>query len=151
MSSILIVEDDALRILQFRRELAPYELEIANSADAAMKILAQRRFDLIFLDHDLESGGRVYIDPYESNTGYQVAMFLAAHPEHASTPVVVHSYNWFGANKIVKQLETAVYVPFGIYPLAELARLFLEENLDPRLRNLGRFLGGAEDSPESPT
>jgi CheY-like chemotaxis protein len=138
---ILVVEDDSARIARFREDLVGYTLDVANSVADALRFLSGPPYDLVFLDHDLEFGRRVYIDPYEENTGYQVVKYLVNEPRYAETPIVVHSYNWFGANKMVKALPCAVYVPFGIYPIGEIARLFLEGGLNPRMKNLGRILG----------
>ena len=138
---ILVLEDDSARIARFREELAGYVLDVANSVEDALRLLSGRHYDLVFLDHDLDFGRRVYIDPYEENTGYQVVKYLAREPEYADTPIVVHSHNWFAANKMVKALPCAVYVPFGFYPIGEIARLFLEKGLNPRMKDLGRILG----------
>jgi CheY-like chemotaxis protein len=139
---ILVLEDNSARIAGFREALAGYyALDVANSVEDALRLLSGRHYDLVFLDHDLDFGRRVYIDPYEENTGYQVVKYLAQEPEYADTPIVVHSHNWFGANKMVKALPCAVYVPFGIYPIGEIARLFLEQGLNPRMKDLGRILG----------
>ena len=140
---ILVLEDDSARIARFREELAGYALDVAKSVVDALRLLAGPHYDLVFLDHDLDFGRRVYIDPYEENTGYQVVKYLAQEPEYADTPIVVHSHNWFGANKMVKALPCAVYVPFGIYPIGEIARLFLEQGLNPRMKDLGRILGSS--------
>lgn len=129
---ILLVEDDPERVEHFRLMLDAYRLDHADSVDAAAAFLTQNRYDLILLDHDLDFGRRIYIDPDEPNTGYQLALRIADDPHHRSTPVVVHSLNWFGANRIVKRLECAVYVPFGLYSVLDIARLFLERGLDPR-------------------
>lgn len=137
---ILLVEDDAERVDLARLMLDEYALDHAVSVDEAAALLEANRYDLILLDHDLEFGRRIYIDPDEPNTGYQLALRIAADPNHRATPVVVHSLNWFGANRIVKELPNAVYVPFGLYSLPQLARLFLDRGLDPRMTNLGAIL-----------
>lgn len=137
---ILVVEDDEERIAIFRDDLGGFALDLADSVEGAAKHLEGPRYDLVFLDHDLEHGARVYIDPEEPGTGYQIAKLLAARPEYREVPVVVHSFNWFGANRIVKELPNAVYVPFGIYPLKKIAWHFLEDGLDAGLRNLAKIL-----------
>ncbi len=137
---ILVVEDDATRVERFRAELEGYALDFVSSVEEAIGLLGGPRYDLLFLDHDLEFGARVYLDPYEPNTGYQLARHLADRVEYRRVPVVVHSFNWFGANKILKVLPNALYIPFGIYPIREIARLFLERGLDPELNNLSSIL-----------
>lgn len=141
VSRILLVEDDPDRVAVFREELDGREMEVAATAQEALRLLTGPRYDLVFLDHDLEGGARVYIDPEEPGTGYQVAKHLAERPEYRGVPVVVHSYNWFGGNKIVKLLPNAVYVPFGMYSVAEVARLFLDAGLEPGMGNAGEILG----------
>jgi len=45
---------------------------------------------------------------------------------------------------MVKALPCAVYVPFGIYPIGEIARLFFDEGLNPRMKDLGRILASLQ-------
>ena len=64
--NILIVEDDAVRIGTFREELEPHTVHVAISVEEAKERLIRSAYDLIFLDHDLEFGERVYINPEEA-------------------------------------------------------------------------------------
>ena len=138
--NILIVEDDAVRIGTFREELEPHTVHVAISVEEAKERLIRSAYDLIFLDHDLEFGERVYINPEEADTGYQLAKWIARQKRFRAVPVVVHSFNWFGANQILRVLENSVYIPFGLYPVGEIAHLFLEKKLDPKLANLTEVL-----------
>ncbi len=137
---ILVVEDDAIRIGTFRNDLEPHTVHVAISVEEAKERLIQSTYDMVFLDHDLEFGERTYIDPEEADTGYQLAKWMAGQDRFRTLPVVIHSFNWFGANRILRLLDNSVYIPFGLYPLAEVARLFLGEKLDPRLSNLSNVL-----------
>ncbi|MDP6958941.1 MAG: response regulator [Planctomycetota bacterium] len=140
MKKILVVEDDALRIGTFREQLESYTVHVAISVEEAKEHLQQTNYDLLFLDHDLEFGERVYINPEEADTGYQLAKWISGKKKFSKIPIVVHSFNWFGANRMVRILENAVYIPFGLYPLQEVAHLFLENKLDPKLSNLGNVM-----------
>lgn len=139
-SNILVVEDDAVRIGTFRADLEAYSVHIAISVEEAKERLLRSTCDLLFLDHDLEFGERTYIDPEEPDTGYQLARWISGQERFRDLPVVVHSFNWFGANRILRLLDNAVYIPFGLYPLAEVASLFLEKKLDPRFSNLSSVM-----------
>jgi len=133
---ILVVEDDAIRIGTFREQLEPHTVHVAISVEEAKERLLQSTYDLLFLDHDLEFGERIYINPEEADTGYQLAKWISGQKRYKDLPIVVHSFNWFGANRILRLLENAIYIPFGLYPLAEIAHLFLDKELDPKLSNL---------------
>jgi CheY-like chemotaxis protein len=126
---ILVLEDDQVRIDRFRTELCGYSVDYADSVEGASRLLSGPKYDLLFLDHDLEFGRRVFIDSDEPNTGYQFAKSLATEPSYGDTPVVVHSLNWFGAEKMVEILPCAVHVPFGRYPIGELAKRLLAEGI----------------------
>jgi CheY-like chemotaxis protein len=142
---ILVVEDDKRRVEVFQKELTRWDWVHVDSVQGAQDFLQRETFHLIFLDHDLEFGERVYIDPEEEGTGFQLAQWISGDPRLHRIPVIVHSYNWFGANRIVQLLENAVYVPFGIFPPERLAELYLEEGMDPSLRIMPPLAGGAAE------
>ena len=136
--TILLLEDDDRRIARFMHDLSHMAVFHTDCVAGAIELLKQKKFDLAFLDHDLEFGKRVNIDSADPNTGYHVAKYIFEHfPE---MPVVVHSLNWFGGNKIVKDFPNAVYVPYTAQFVPEdLVRLFLEFRLDLGLRDLAGF------------
>jgi len=110
---IFILEDQPTRIEWFMSEFADQRVVVANDAGLAMQILAASKFDIIFLDHDLE--GKENVSSLEPNCGMRVASFLATLKD--KTRVVVHSWNKSGVKSMIDALEEADYKvewkPFG--------------------------------------
>lgn len=106
---ILIVEDDAFRILLFRQWLRGHDLAIAETARRAIRLLRRQAFDVVFLDHDL--GGRVLVDPSDPNTGAEVARFMAR--AGVATRTIIHSHSPDGTGYLKALLPAAEVVPFG--------------------------------------
>lgn len=114
---ILILEDNESRIKLFKDKLGHAELElyVAETADKAIDMIDNNKFEVVFLDHDL--GGKVYVDSGEHNTGHTVAKHVAE--LELSMPVIIHSFNTVGATNMYKYLTehghkgTVVYFPFG--------------------------------------
>jgi DNA-binding NarL/FixJ family response regulator len=106
---ILIVEDDAFRILLFRQWLRGHDLAVAETARRAIRLLRRQAFDVVFLDHDL--GGRVLVDPADPNTGAEVARFMAR--QGVATRTIIHSHSPDGTGYLKTLLPTAEVVPFG--------------------------------------
>ena len=98
---IFILEDYEERTHTFSKEFVKDELVICNNAELALTLLAQVKFDLIFLDHDLE--GEAYVDSDYPNTGYRVARELQ-NTLNADTRVIVHSYNPAGVELMMEGL-----------------------------------------------
>jgi CheY-like chemotaxis protein len=99
---ILILEDDPQRVYVFYGMLAEHDLVVVNSANEAITLINDYKFNRIFLDHDL--GGKVYVDSDEENTGYQVAKILP-NSNNDSTTVVVHSWNKKGVTNMLSALK----------------------------------------------
>jgi len=93
----LILEDDKRRILWFEEKLKDAEADFTVKAKKCIELLKKNLYDIIFLDHDLD--GKIFVPSEKSNTGYQVAKVI---PEtiNKNTPVVIHSYNPDGAEKM---------------------------------------------------
>jgi len=98
MKKILILEDDPNRVLKFYEMFEYHSLTITNTSEAAIEIASSHKFDVIFLDHDLD--GRVYVNSDEKNTGYQVAKILPS-TINKNTPVIIHSWNGVGAKRMM--------------------------------------------------
>lgn len=86
----LILDDDEARHLTFKLALPEYKLRHVRTAEQAIHAIEKEpRFNVIYLDHDLEQSG-----PH-AGTGMDVAHYLAKkvdpdrYPEH----VYVHSQN----------------------------------------------------------
>jgi CheY-like chemotaxis protein len=112
---ILIVEDNTERIKWFEKEFSDHNLIIVKDSEKGKHYVRMKKFDVIFLDHDL--GGRTMVVSEDENTGYQVAKILPG-TVNKNTSVIVHSHNPVGADNIVNCLKkfTKVYkIPFGLF------------------------------------
>ncbi|MCK4924312.1 MAG: hypothetical protein KAS61_05015 [Spirochaetes bacterium] len=107
---ILILEDNKERIKIFRTHLGPkHELYFFDQVEEAKKaLLSMGTFDRIYLDHDLD--GRVFVDSDESNTGYQLAKYIALQKVNAE--IIIHTLNPWGAARMKKVLPKSKRVVF---------------------------------------
>lgn len=103
---VFVLEDDPLRVAQFRRRFADkgWDADFATDARSAISFLASSRYDAIFLDHDL--GGEAFVSSREKNTGAEVARWMASNCLMGQ-PVIVHSLNGPGASNIQATLRSA--------------------------------------------
>ncbi|REJ79079.1 MAG: hypothetical protein DWQ47_06460 [Acidobacteria bacterium] len=120
---VFVLDDDEVRHRWFEKEFKKDNLEIVSNVEDAKKVLAEKRFDAIFLDHDLLP------HHYESNdhddfgrTGYAVAEWLAENEEvNRSASLIVHTRNADGGLHMVEKLRgsgrQAEYVPFPMLHL----------------------------------
>jgi hypothetical protein len=117
--NVFLLDDDKRRHKWFEERFNGDMLDIAEDVAAAKKLLSTYFYDAIFLDHDLLP------EHYESdalddeNTGYGVALFLAATPElQRASHILVHTRNADGAMRMVECLRqagrAAEYVPFPL-------------------------------------
>lgn len=109
---IFILEDDMERMVYFREWFEDFEIDHAEDAEPAIRMLGSTKYDAIFLDHDL--GGKVYVDSGDPNTGFQVAKSIPKGP-NADTPTIVHSMNPVGAKNMLSVLTTSQkgHIPFS--------------------------------------
>jgi hypothetical protein len=114
---IFLLEDDERRCEWFAKRFKGDQLDIASDVPLAKELLETRRYDSIFLDHDLipEHYGATEND--DERTGFAIASFLASHPElQRSATIMVHSFNADGAMRMVEELRGAgrhaEYIPF---------------------------------------
>jgi len=96
-----------------------HELDIALDVERAKELLTSRRYDAIFLDHDLMPEHYNSATPDDERTGYAIASFIASQPElQRSSMILVHSYNADGGLRMVEELRRAgrqvEYVPFHL-------------------------------------
>lgn len=115
--NILILEDDPIRMVQFRVRIAAsgeHSIVHCERAAEANEALGANRFDLILLDHDL--GGRTYVDhtDQKEDCGMRVAEFLSIRPERVRQhgPIIVHSLNGPAAQEMVELIAEACWIPF---------------------------------------
>ena len=108
--NILFLDDDPARIEQFT-SMFPTAV-VATMAGDCMHLLRTRKWDYVFLDHDLD--GQVFVDPSETNTGSEVVRYLCSplmlsRKDYVGT-VVVHSMNHMQVGNMCSNLVDAGYV-----------------------------------------
>lgn len=113
---IFILEDNYQRIDEFAKAYEDHYFVVCNNAEIAVSVLKAFKFDLLLLDHDLD--GRVFVRSQETNTGYQVAKEIKE-TINSTTPVIIHSYNKNGAEKMMSVLAydkcgKCEHVPFSV-------------------------------------
>ena len=107
---VFVLEDFDERAAVFVRHFVKHELVFCNNAKMAARILDSIKFDLIFLDHDLED--EAFVDSNHPNTGHAVAKAIIG-TRNRSTPVIVHSLNSSGAARMLEVLgRSAQRIPF---------------------------------------
>jgi DNA-binding LacI/PurR family transcriptional regulator len=114
---ILIVEDDEMRCRWFEQKFAGRDRDITCDVQQAFLWLAEREYAVIMLDHDLADEHYFSDEPDDERTGYAVAAWLAAHPDHQrDATIVIHSLNYTGAQRMLDHLRDAgrdaEHVPF---------------------------------------
>lgn len=101
--NIVIVEDDARRMVYFRRHLIGSVVHHAKTAKEGMFLAATRQPAVIFLDYDLHI--RDGLDPEVTGNGAEVAEWIAK--EHRKTQgvyrprVIIHSFNPTGHGRMI--------------------------------------------------
>jgi len=101
--NIFVLEDNADRIKEFASRYIKYSLVICNNVEKAISILTLIKFDIVFLDHDLE--GKVYVPPTNPNTGTRVCEMIVKGP-NSDTPTIVHTFNHVAAERMMGILRS---------------------------------------------
>jgi hypothetical protein len=114
---VFVLEDDERRCEWFAKRFKGDLLDIVDDVSQAKELLTTRRYDSIFLDHDLIPEHYGASESDDERTGYAIASFLAAHPElQRAATIMVHSFNADGAMRMVEELRgagrQAEYIPF---------------------------------------
>ena len=109
---LFILEDSQSRITLFNSWYVDHELTMTDDAMEAIEILKRDKFDVIFLDHDLDQ--RTFVDSSEPNTGYTVAKEIP-NTVNVNTQVILHSMNPDGVNNMAAVLKAnnPQKIPFG--------------------------------------
>lgn len=106
--NVLVLEDEAYRQKLFRRALIGTACEIVSTASECIRLLSEKNWDFLFLDHDLDMQQMV---PSGPGTGYEVACWLEANPERKPDNVVIHSLNNVGGPRMAQAIPGAVWLP----------------------------------------
>ena len=114
---VFLLEDDERRCEWFAKRFKGDELDISCEVSEAKELLKTRRYDSIFLDHDLMPEHYGATENDDERTGFAIASFLAAHPDlQRAATIMVHSFNADGAMRMVEELRgagrQAEYIPF---------------------------------------
>ena len=111
---ILIVEDMSSRIEFFKNKFKGHDLYFFDNAKDsidALKLISDKPWDVVFLDHDL--GGRVFVSSSDPNTGYAVAEFIRDN-DIKINQIIIHSMNPAGSQNIKSVLPQAKIIPFTL-------------------------------------
>lgn len=112
---VLVLDDDNTRHKTFKKNLIGHDVVHVHTYDEAVTALEGERFNVMYLDHDLNLEGihrSVMIDEETGIewelTGADVARAIVALPsEKHPERTIVHSYNPSGAANIVAILHDA--------------------------------------------
>lgn len=113
--NILILEDDDVRISRFKFNLVGGDIKIKKSAANFKKEVVKGRWDVLFLDHDLD--GRQHVPITYKNTGSDVARFLAndfysiTQLPLSDMVIIIHSLNDVGRTEMKCLLPSAFVCP----------------------------------------
>lgn len=111
---ILILEDDYFRIKHFKKRLiGKFEvLDIVDKASDCIKKLSKNKYDLIFLDHDLDNDQ--FVPTKHSNTGSEVARWFLENPknENWNSTIILHSLNPTGRKFMKSSIPNSFEIPF---------------------------------------
>ena len=93
--NIFILDDDRIRIDEFRHYYKGDLIFIASNTDEAKALLLNNSFDVIFLDHDLGDN---------NGCGIDIVDFLINNNIHKNTTIYVHSMNPPASTSMYKTL-----------------------------------------------
>lgn len=111
-SDIFILEDCPLRVQSFMSWYPMSKIIVTNNADDALMILKNRKFGLLFLDHDLGT-------LEHHNTGAMVARNLHE-TLNANSQIIIHSHNSCGAKTMFDDIKKTcpdakvIRMPFNV-------------------------------------
>jgi CheY-like chemotaxis protein len=104
---VLLLEDDPYRIDKFKElfEEHKFEYRITEHAADCIRELKESKFDVIFLDHDL-NGKQIEYD--EDDCGTVVAEWINKNPVKGR--IIIHSMNIFAVERMLKLIPDSVYI-----------------------------------------
>lgn len=112
---ILILEDMSERIHFFKEKLKKHDVyyfDEAKDAIDALKLMKDKPWDIVFLDHDL--GGKVFVPSSDPNTGYAVAKYISENSDLEIKQIILHSMNPAGTQNMKSVLPRADIIPFNL-------------------------------------
>lgn len=113
---VFILEDDTMRINWFKEQFDWCDWFITKQVGIALEELKATKYELIFLDHDLEDShytdffeGR---EPQKELTGQYISENLKD-TINFNTTTIIHSMNPIGQKSMKQQLPHAFVIPFS--------------------------------------
>lgn len=109
---VLFLDDMKSRRDEFQKNSIGHVVHFATNAQECLDLLKNNEYDVIYLDHDLES------EHYQSNEDHhEDGRFVAKHmidmPQHHGKVVIVHSLNPDGRQNILSILKHNYIVYLG--------------------------------------
>lgn len=116
MVNIFVLEDRDERMPIMKKWLdgklkGEYTLTRAKDVAAAIEALERDKFDIFFLDHDLD--GKAFVPSQNENTGYQLAKWMNDN-KIKYKQCFIHSMNPYGAYRMSQHLPNAIILPFSV-------------------------------------
>jgi CheY-like chemotaxis protein len=122
---IFILEDDLTRIEVFKKMWKDYaKFIIAESfEEAEQNFDYDKKYDCIFLDHDL--GGRIFISSgeEETNSGANFCRYLKNY-QYKDVQIIIHSHNPIGALNMKAILDGYQFTNIIVMPFGSLVKMW---------------------------
>lgn len=112
---ILFLDDSSTRTTMFMSNWIGNEIHTVATADGALKLLESNKYDMIFLDHDLEEEHYDMTKPEDKNGFFVARKMLEFKHLHGQT-VVLHSLNQNGRENMESVLKddfNVIKLPFA--------------------------------------
>ena len=114
---ILFLDDDQIRHEKFHRQAIGHQVDHVWTADNAITKLGKGDYDLVYLDHDLDSTyNNQMVDDIEDGR-FVVRLIVANAERFANTTFICHSLNRPAAQHMFASLDFAG-LQAVIYPVA---------------------------------
>jgi CheY-like chemotaxis protein len=116
--SVFLLDDDRRRHRWFSKRFEGDELYVAETVEEAKELLAENRYDAIFLDHDLLPHHYESDDHDDhANTGYAICEWLSENTNYQrAAKIIVHTRNADAGIRMIEKLRACgrdvEYVPF---------------------------------------
>lgn len=108
--NILIVDDQQYRHQLYEKVYAGNDIYHAYTANDAIEVLKEQKFDIVQLDYDLADQHYKNLDGEHQGTGYEVAKYIEQNPGLWHMKVILHTMNPFGRSRMYAALMNCVDV-----------------------------------------
>lgn len=110
----LVLEDSIDRIDEFRKRLYNFkQVHYTDNAQNCIYLLKNNKYDIVFLDHDLENNA--YVDINYKNTGSEVARWINENYDNfinKDSLFILHTLNAVGSENMNKLIKNSFRIPF---------------------------------------